>query len=252
MVYKYSSTFQLQNDSTEYRCISKEGIESFYIEGRSILKVTPEAIQLLAREAMRDVSFFLRKSHLAKVAAILDDPEASDNDRYVAATLLRNSIEAAEGILPTCQDTGTAIVMAKKGDLVWTEGDDAENLSEGIQKTYTEENLRYSQMAPVNMFDEVNTKCNLPAQIDIYSTRGNAYEFLFLAKGGGSANKTFLYQQTKSVLNEKSLEKFVRKKVFSLGTAACPPYHIALVIGGTSAETNLKTVKLTSTGYYDG
>lgn len=251
MAYKYSSSFQIQKDTTEYRLISTEGIENIEVEGRQILKINPKAIQTLAHAAMKDISFFLRKSHLAKVAAILDDPEASDNDRYVAATLIRNSIEAAKGILPTCQDTGTAIVMGKKGDLVWTEGDDAENLSLGIQKTYIEENLRYSQMAPMNMFDEVNTKCNLPAQIDIYASRGQAYDFLFLAKGGGSANKTFLYQQTKSVLNEKSLEVFIREKVFSLGTAACPPYHVALVIGGTSAEANLKTVKLASTGYYD-
>lgn len=251
MAYKYKSSFQIQKDDTEYRCIGKEGVSTIEVEGRTILKVSAEAIQKLSNLAMKEVSFYLRKPHLAKVAAILDDPEASDNDRYVAATLLKNSIEAAKGILPTCQDTGTAIVMGKKGDLVWTEGDDAENLSIGIQKTYTEENLRYSQMAPLNMFDEVNTKCNLPAQIDIYSTRGPSYEFLFLAKGGGSANKTFLYQQTKAVLNESSLETFVREKVFSLGTAACPPYHIAFVIGGTSAEANLKTVKLASTGYYD-
>jgi len=251
MAYKYSSTFQLQNDTTEYRCIGKDGIELIEVKGRSILKVKPEALVQLAQAAMKDVSFYLRKSHLSKVAAIIDDPEASDNDRYVAATLLRNSIEAAKGVLPTCQDTGTAIVMAKKGDLVWTEGDDAENISLGIEKTYAEENLRYSQMAPISMFEEVNTKSNLPAQIDIYSSRGNAYEFLFLAKGGGSANKTFLYQQTKSVLNESSLEEFIAEKVFTLGTAACPPYHIALVIGGTSAESNLKTVKLASTGYYD-
>ena len=167
MAYKYRSSFQIQNDPTEYRLIGKEGIETLEVDGRTILKVSAKAIQTLSNAAMKDVSFYLRKSHLAKVASILDDPEASDNDRYVAATLLRNSMEAAKGILPTCQDTGTAIVMGKKGDLVWTEGDDAENLSEGIQKTYTEENLRYSQMAPLNMFDEVNTKCNLPAQIDI-------------------------------------------------------------------------------------
>jgi fumarate hydratase class I len=251
MAFQYSSTFQIQDDTTQYRCISKKGVECIEIDGRQILKVEPKAIQQLAEEAMKDVSFFLRPAHLEKVAAILDDPEASDNDRYVAATLLRNSMEAAKGVLPTCQDTGTAIVVGKKGDLVWTEGDDAENLSLGIHKTYTEENLRYSQMAPVSMFEEVNTKCNLPAQIDIYASRGNCYDFLFLAKGGGSANKTYLYQETKSVLNDKSLEKFVSEKVFSLGTAACPPYHIAVVIGGTSAETNLKTVKLASTGYYD-
>jgi fumarate hydratase, class I len=247
----YSTPFQISHDDTSYRCISKDGVEALQLGGETILKVSRQALALLAEAAMNDVSFYLRKAHLAKVASILDDPESSDNDRYVAATLIRNSMEAAGGVLPTCQDTGTAIVMAKKGEKVWTEGDDAEALSLGIYNSYTKRNLRYSQMAPLNMFDEKNTGCNLPAQIDIYSTKKASYEFLFMAKGGGSANKTYLYQETKSLLNDSSLTKFVREKVFSLGTAACPPYHIAFVIGGTSAEGNLKVVKLASTGYYD-
>lgn len=249
--FNYGAPFQLGNDDTPYRHVGSEGVESIDLGGEKILKVSHEALTRLAEEAMTDVSFYLRKAHLAKVAKILDDPEASDNDRYVAATLLKNSIEASQGVLPTCQDTGTAIVMAKKGEKVWSDGDDAEALSKGVYNTYTKQNLRYSQMAPIDMFAEKNTGCNLPAQIDIYSTKKASYEFLFMAKGGGSANKTFLYQETKSLLNEASLEKFVREKVFSLGTAACPPYHIALVIGGTSAEANLKTVKLASTAYYD-
>ena len=210
-----------------------------------------EGLRLLAREALREVSFYLRPRHLDQVAKILDDPEATDNDRYVAATLLRNAIEAADGILPSCQDTGTAIVVGKKGQQVWINGDEERALSEGIYDTYASENLRYSQNAPLSMFEEKNTGTNLPAQIDIYASKGDEYKFLFMAKGGGSANKTFLYQETKSLLNEAKLSAFIKEKVFSLGTAACPPYHIALVIGGTSAETNLKTVKLASAGYYD-
>lgn len=249
--FQYAPTFQLAADPTTYRKIGEEGISVKEIEGRKIIKVTASALEALAEEAMNDVSFYLRKAHLEKVAAILDDPEASENDRYVAATLIRNSIEAADGILPTCQDTGTAIVMAKKGEQVWVDGDEAEALSKGVFNSYTQQNLRYSQMAPLDMFKEKNTGCNLPAQVDLLATKGAKMEFLFLAKGGGSANKTYLYQQTKSLLNEKSLEAFVKEKIFSLGTAACPPYHIAFVIGGTSAEANLKTVKLASTGYYD-
>jgi fumarate hydratase class I len=249
--FVYGEAFQCSKDDTPYKFLGKEGVTTLTVGEDTVIKVSSEALTRLSKAAMSDVSFYLRKAHLAKVAAILDDPEASDNDRYVAATLLRNSMEAAEGVLPTCQDTGTAIVMGKKGEKVWTDGNDSEALSKGIYETYTERNLRYSQMAPLDMFDEKNTGCNLPAQIDIYSTKKASYEFLFLAKGGGSANKTFLYQQTKSLLNPDSLAKFVKEKVFSLGTAACPPYHIALVIGGTSAETNLKTVKLASTGYLD-
>ena len=220
-------------------------------EGRKLLKVDPKALELLAKEAMKDVSFLLRKSHLQKLALILEDPEATDNDRFVAYTLLQNAKTAAEGQLPSCQDTGTAIVMGKKGENVFTGGNDEEMLSKGVYQTYQERNLRYSQIAPLSMFDEKNTGSNLPAQIDLYATQGNAYKFLFLAKGGGSANKTFLYQKTKALLNEKSLAEFISEKIKDLGTAACPPYHLAVVIGGTSAEANLKAVKMASTGYYD-
>ena len=199
---------------------------------------------------MADVSFYLRPAHLKKLASILDDPEGSDNDRFVAETLLKNSVTAAKGVLPTCQDTGTAIVVAKKGESVWTGANDAEHLSKGIFKPYSDRNSRYSQVVPLSMFKEQNTGNNLPAQIDIYSTTSNSYEFLFLAKGGGSANKTYLYQQTKALLNEESLE-VCKEKIRSIGTAACPPYHLAFVIGGTSAEANLKAVKLASTGAYD-
>src|SRR5690606_17051100 len=200
---------------------------------------------------MTDVSFLLRTSHLEKLRAILDDPEATDNDRFVAYNLLQNAVIAAEGQLPSCQDTGTAIVMAKKGENVYTGFNDAEALSKGIFDTYQERNLRYSQIVALDMFTEKNSGNNLPAQIDIYSKEGNSYEFLFLAKGGGSANKSFLYQQTKSLLNEASLEKFIKAKIMDLGTAACPPYHLALVIGGTSAEATLAAVKKASAGYYD-
>jgi fumarate hydratase class I len=219
--------------------------------GRKILKVAPEALTLLAKQAFFDVSFYLRPGHLKKVAAILEDPEASENDRFVALTLLKNAAIAAQGQLPSCQDTGTAIVAAKKGEGVWTGGEDEKYLCRGIFETFAEKNLRYSQMAPLSMFDEKNTGTNLPAQVEIYSTSGSEYRFLFLAKGGGSANKTFLYQETKALLNEKSLLEFLKTKLFSLGTAACPPYHIAVVIGGTSAEATLKAVKLASAGYYD-
>lgn len=200
---------------------------------------------------MSDVSFLLRTSHLEKLRLILEDPEATDNDRFVAYTLLQNAVIAAEGQLPSCQDTGTAVVMGKKGEDVYTGVDDAEYISRGIFETFQERNLRYSQIAPITMFEEQNTGTNLPAQIDIYSEKGNSYEFLILAKGGGSANKSFLYQKTKSLLNEKALEEFVREKIKDLGTSACPPYHLALVIGGTSAEMNLATVKKASAGYYD-
>ena len=249
--FKYQKPFPLNQDPTEYRLLTKEHVSTVEFEGRKILKVEPEALELLAREAMADVSFYLRPAHLKKLASILDDPEGSDNDRFVAETLLKNSVTAAKGVLPTCQDTGTAIVVAKKGESVWTGANDAEHLSKGIFKTYSDRNLRYSQVVPLSMFKEQNTGNNLPAQIDIYSTTSNSYEFLFLAKGGGSANKTYLYQQTKALLNEESLEKFVKEKIRSIGTAACPPYHLAFVIGGTSAEANLKAVKLASTGAYD-
>lgn len=249
--FVYQDPFPLGKDETQYRLLSQEGISTTEFEGQTMLKVAPEALAFLAGQAFHDCSFTLRPKHLEQVAAILDDPEASDNDRYVATTLLKNAEIAAEGILPFCQDTGTAIIMGKKGQRVWTGANDAEWLSRGVYDCYTKENLRYSQSAPLSMFEEKNTGTNLPAQIDLYATEGDEYKFLFVAKGGGSANKTFLYQQTRALLNPKSLEAFVVEKMKSLGTAACPPYHLTFVIGGTSAETCLKTVKLASTKYLD-
>jgi fumarate hydratase class I len=247
----YQDPFPLEKDTTKYRLLGKDNISLASFDGKDILKIEPEALTALANEAMRDVSFLLRTAHLEKVAAILKDPKASDNDRYVALAMLRNADTASKGILPFCQDTGTATVFAKKGQQVWTGVKDEQYLAEGIYKTYTEENLRYSQTAPLNMYEEVDTGTNLPAQIDVMATEGMEYQFLFVAKGGGSANKTSLYQETKALLNPTSLEKFLTEKMKTLGTAACPPYHLAFVIGGTSAEANLKTVKLASTGYLD-
>ena len=249
--FYYQEPFPLGADETEYECIREGGVEVVNFGGKEILKVDPEALTFLAAEAIRAINFTFRASHLAQVAAILDDPEASQNDRMVALMLLKNAEIAAHGILPSCQDTGTATVIGKKGQDVWTEGDDAEFLSKGIHQTYTKENLRYSQTAPLTMYEEVNTKTNLPAQIDLYATQGDEYNFLFVSKGGGSANKTFLYQETKALLNPKRLKEFCVEKMRSLGTAACPPYHLAFVIGGTSAENNLKTVKMVTTRYYD-
>jgi fumarate hydratase class I len=217
-----------------------------------MLKIAPEGLTLLAENAFRDVSHLLRTAHMQQLAKILDDREASDNDRYVALEMVKNAVIAADMEYPMCQDTGTAIVMGKKGQQVWTGFDDAEALSKGVFKAYTGGNLRYSQNAPLSMFKEVNTGCNLPAQIDLYATAGDSYKFLFIAKGGGSANKSYLFQETKAVLNPETLAEFVAAKMKSLGTAACPPYHLALVVGGTSAEMNLKTVKLASAGYLDG
>ncbi len=247
----YEKPFQVLKDSTTYRKLTSDYVKIVDQGGRKILKIDPEGLELLAREAVSDVSFFLRTSHLEKLARILDDPEATDNDRFVAYMMLRNTVVSSKGELPWCQDTGTAIVIAKKGEDVWTGSNDAESLSHGIFYTYRTRNLRYSQVVPFTMFDEKNTGSNLPAQIDIYSTEGNRYEFLFVTKGGGSANKTFLYQQSKSLLNEDSLIKFVREKIRDLGTSACPPYHLALVIGGTSAEATLKAVKEASAGNLD-
>ena len=247
----YQDPFPLEKDTTKYRLLSKNNISLARFDGKDILKIEPEALTALANEAMRDVSFLLRTAHLEKVAAILKDPKASDNDRYVALAMLRNADTASKGILPFCQDTGTATVFAKKGQQVWTGVKDEPFIARGIYKTYTEENLRYSQTAPLNMYEEVDTGTNLPAQIDVMATEGMEYQFLFVAKGGGSANKTSLYQETKALLNPTSLEKFLTEKMKTLGTAACPPYHLAFVIGGTSAEANLKTVKLASTGYLD-
>ncbi|HUL52146.1 MAG TPA: fumarate hydratase [Opitutaceae bacterium] len=249
--FRYQEPFPLGPDPTPYRFLSGEFVSLDRFAGHEILRVDPEALTSLARQAIRDCSFLLREAHLRQVAAILDDPAASANDRYVALTLLRNAEVSAEGILPFCQDTGTATVIAKKGQRVWTGAEDAEYLSKGIYQAYTEENLRYSQTVPLDMYQEVNSGTNLPAQIDIYATKGDAYEFLFVAKGGGSANKTFLFQETKALLNPKSLEAFIVDKMKYLGTAACPPYHLVIVIGGTSAEACLKTVKLASAKYLD-
>jgi fumarate hydratase class I len=249
--FHYQNPFPLGPDETEYEQLSSDFVSVSEFEGQEILKIDPEALSLLSNEAIKAISFKLRTSHLKQVAAILDDPEASENDVMVALMLLKNASIAVNGILPACQDTGTAIVMGKKGENVRTGVDDAEYLSKGIHKTYQEENLRYSQTAPLSMYEEVNTKTNLPAQIDLFATEGSAYKFLFITKGGGSANKTFLYQQTKALLNPKTLREFCIEKMKSLGTAACPPYHLAFVIGGTSAETCLKTVKMASTRYYD-
>lgn len=249
--FKYQEMFPLSKDTTEYYLLTKEHVTTAEFEGKEILKVSPEALTLLAQTAFRDVQFLLRPDHQEQVAKILTDPEASENDKYVALTFLRNSEISAKGVLPFCQDTGTAIIMGKKGQRVWTDGNDEEALSKGVYNTYTTENLRYSQNVALNMYDEINTGTNLPAQIDLYAVQGDEYNFLCVAKGGGSANKTYLYQETKALLTPGKLEEFLIDKMKSLGTAACPPYHLAFVIGGTSAETNLKTVKLASTKYYD-
>ena len=249
--FKYQAPFPLGPDTTEYYLLTKDYVSVSEFEGTPVLKVAKEGLMAMANAAFRDVSFMLRRSHNEQVAKILSDPEASDNDKYVALTFLRNAEVAAKGVLPFCQDTGTAIIHGEKGQQVWTGYCDEEALSLGVYKTYTEENLRYSQNAPLNMYDEVNTKCNLPAQIDIEATEGMEYKFLCVTKGGGSANKTYLYQETKAILNPGTLVPFIIEKIKTLGTAACPPYHIAVVIGGTSAEKNLLTVKLASTHYYD-
>jgi fumarate hydratase class I len=249
--FAYEPTLQYGHDDTAYRLLTKEGVSLVEAGPRKLLKVEPEALRLLAREAFADVSFYFRTAHLTKLREELDDPEASDNDRFVIYTQLQNAVVSAYGQLPSCQDTGTAIILGKKGQHVLTDCDDAAALSAGVYETYQARNLRYSQIAPLSMFTEKNTACNLPAQIDILNDTGDAYKFLFVAKGGGSANKSYLYQSTPAVLNEASLAQFIKGKLMDLGTAACPPYHLALVIGGTSAETNLKMVKLASAGYLD-
>ena len=249
--FKYQDPFAMGKENTEYYLLTNEHVSVSDFDGQEILKVEPAGLTKLARAAMHDCSFLLRPEHQKQVAAILADPEASENDKYVAVTMLRNAEISAKGVLPFCQDTGTATVYAKKGNNVWTNGKDEEALSKGIYETYTEENLRYSQNAALNMYDEVNTGTNLPAQIDLVASHGNEYKFLFIAKGGGSANKSYLFQETKALLNPVSLEKYLSEKIKTLGTAACPPYHIAFVIGGTSADTCMKTVKLASTKYYD-
>jgi len=249
--YVHHEMFPLGDDTTDYRLLTTDYVGTAEFEGRAVLKVDPAALTLLAREAVHDIQHLLRPAHLAQLKTIMEDPEASPNDKFMALEFLKNAVISADGVLPMCQDTGTTIVMGKKGQTVWTGADDEAALAEGIQKTFLTDNLRYSQVSPRDMFDEVNTGDNLPAQIELYATPGDAYKFLFVSKGGGSANKTFLYQETKALLNPDSLMKFVDAKIRTLGTAACPPYHLAIVIGGTSAEMNLKTVKLASTHYYD-
>jgi len=247
----WQDPFPLAPDETPYRLLAKDLVSVGRFEDQEMLKVAPEALTLVAREALRDVSFLMRTKHLEQVAAILDDPEASDNDRAVALTLLRNAEESAHLVLPFCQDTGTATVFAKKGQRVWTGVRDEEYLTRGIRETFQKENLRYSQTVPLTLYQEKNSGTNLPAQIDILATDGMEYSFLFVAKGGGSANKSYLFQETKALLTPETLENFLVEKMRALGTAACPPYHLAFVIGGTSAETCMKTVKLATTGYLD-
>ena len=249
--FQYQEIFEHGKDKTPYRKLTSEYVSTTTFKGKEILKVQPEALTLLAREAMDDIAHLLRPSHLKQLGKILNDPEASDNDRFVALELLKNANIAAGRVLPGCQDTGTAIAIGYKGQQVFTTGNDAEVLSRGIYEAYEQRNLRYSQMAPIDMYTEKNTGTNLPAQIELYAKAGNEYKFLFIAKGGGSANKTFLYQETKALLNPKSLLDFIAEKIRTLGTSACPPYHLALVIGGMSAEFTLKTVKLASCHFLD-
>ena len=249
--FAFHEIFPLSSDDTAYRKITSDGVGTASFNGQTVVTVAPEAIIRLTKEAIKDTSHLLRPGHLAQLRKILDDADASPNDRFVAYDLLKNACIAAGGVLPMCQDTGTAIVMGKKGQRVWTGGNDEAAISRGVQKAYTDLNLRYSQTAPLTMYDEVNTGTNLPAQIDLFATEGDAYKFMFMAKGGGSANKTFLYQQTKALLNPASLLKFLDAQIRTLGTSACPPYHLAIVIGGLSAEMCLKTVKLASARYLD-
>jgi fumarate hydratase class I len=253
--FTYEPTFQYGHDTTQYRLLTTDGVSTIEAAGRTFLLVKPEALTRLARQAFMDVSFYLRPAHLRQLCEELKDPQASDNDRFVLYTHLQNAVVAAHGKLPSCQDTGTATVVGKKGQLVLTEGDDVAALSEGIYQCYQERNLRYSQIAPLEMFKEKNTANNLPAQVDLYAEtaadHAQEYNFLFVAKGGGSANKMYLYQQTPAVLNEKDFEAFVRSKLKEIGTSACPPYHLAIVVGGTSAEACMKTLKLATAGYLD-
>jgi fumarate hydratase class I len=244
--FAYSPMFPLGDDKTEYELVSTDHIEMVELGGESFLKIEPEALRLLAQRAFTDISHLLRSGHLAQLAAILDDSEATQNDRFVALEMLKNAVVAADGLLPMCQDTGTAIISGTRGDHVLVSGDEGEALSRGVFDTYQQSNLRYSQLAATGMFDEVNTATNLPAQIELYAGKGLEYKFAFIQKGGGSANKTFLHQKTKAVLNPDSLREFIRTAILDLGTSACPPYHLAVVIGGTSAEYNLKTVKQAS------
>ena len=250
--FEFQDPLPLGPDETPYRLLGRDGVSTFDAAGRGFLAIEPEVLTLITREAMRDIAHLLRPGHLAQLARILEDPEASDNDRFVALELLKNANIAAGGVLPSCQDTGTAIVMGKKGQLVFTGGGDEAAIARGVFDTYATANLRYSQLAPLDTYREVNTGTNLPAQIEIYATDGDAYKFLFMAKGGGSANKSYLFQETKALLNPDALRPFLEAKLRSLGTAACPPYHLAVVIGGTSAEYALKVAKLASAHYLDG
>ncbi|MEC7584111.1 MAG: fumarate hydratase [Planctomycetota bacterium] len=251
MAFQHQELFELGEDTTPYRCLTTEHVESLDLGGRRILRVAAEALETLAAEAVRDLSHLLRPGHLQQLRNILEDPEASDNDRFVALQLLKNANIAAGMVLPGCQDTGTAIVIGKKGQDVWTPENDEEALSRGVYRTYTQSNLRYSQMAPLDMYSEVNTGDNLPAQIELYAAPGDEYRFLFMTKGGGSANKSFLFQKTKALLDPKTLVSWIDSETRKLGTAACPPYHLAIVIGGLSAELTMKTVKLASARYLD-
>ena len=248
----YQEMFPVREDHTRYRLLSDSYLAKTSFEGESVIKVFPQGLTELAETAFRDVSHLLRTSHMKQLKKIIDDPESSENDRYVAFEMIKNAVIASDYVFPMCQDTGTAIIMGKKGQRVWTGFSDEEALSKGVFNAYTRNNFRYSQNAPLDMYREVNTKCNLPAQIDIHSVQGEEYHFLFMAKGGGSANKTFLFQETKAVLNSTALVDFLERKMKTLGTAACPPYHLSVAIGGTSAEMNLKAVKLASAGYLDG
>ncbi|MBA5775821.1 fumarate hydratase [Stappia sp. F7233] len=249
--YQHTPLFPLGKDETPYRKITSDHVSTSTFNGEEVLVVEPEGLRLLAEEAFADINHFLRPGHLAQLRAILDDPEATENDKFVAFDLLKNANISSHGVLPMCQDTGTAIIMGKKGRRVWTKGGDEAALAEGSRDAYFKKNLRYSQLAPLSMFEEKNTANNMPAQVEIYSEGEDAYKFLFIAKGGGSANKTFLYQGTPSLLTPERLMDFIKEKILTLGTAACPPYHLAIVIGGTSAEMNLKTVKLASARYLD-
>jgi len=250
--FAYSPMFPQAPDTTEYELVTDQHVETVDLGGETFLKVDAEGLRLLAQRAFTDISHLLRSGHLAQLRAILDDPEATQNDRFVALEMLKNAVVAADGLLPMCQDTGTAIISGTRGDRVLVSGDDGEALSRGVYDTYQESNLRYSQLAATSMFDEVNTATNLPAQIELYAGKGMEYRFAFIQKGGGSANKTFLHQKTKAVLNPGGLRDFIRTAILDLGTSACPPYHLAVVIGGTSAEYNLKTVKQASIRALDG
>ncbi|MDH5753393.1 MAG: fumarate hydratase, partial [Deltaproteobacteria bacterium] len=249
--FAYEPMYSLGEDRTSYRLLTDKYVSTGTFEGSRILKVEPEALVELARQGFSDINFFFRTSHLESLRAILDDPEASGNDRYVALTMLKNAVISAGGVLPSCQDTGTAKVYALKGQQVWTGFDEAEAFSRGVFRAYGEENLRYSMNAPISLYEEVNTRTNLPAQVDVLATGGDALKTLFIAKGGGSANKMFLFQETKAILNPETLPQWLSVRLKMLGTAACPPYHLALVVGGHSAETTTKTLSLATAGYLD-